>query len=177
VHYLESLECQVDVCFNNGIPTQISANYDAIVLSPGPGLPEESNGLNSLIKESLGKVPMLGVCLGMQALGMELGGTLFNQKVVKHGVQESISVKEGVLFSSSDEAYKVGLYHSWAVSREGDYQVTASSKEGIAMALENEERKCFGVQFHPESIMTPGGKEVLRNFLLAVGKGAAVSEE
>jgi anthranilate synthase component 2 len=165
------------VCYNNEIPVQISSNYDAIVLSPGPGLPEGSGSLSVLVKEHLGKIPILGVCLGMQALVIELGGALFNQEVVKHGVQESIWVTKGVLFSSDDESYEVGLYHSWAVTNDGDYHVTASTEKGIAMAIENKELKCFGVQFHPESIMTPGGMGVLRNFLVEVEEGPAVNEE
>lgn len=177
MHYFESLECHVTICYNNEIPDKIQENYDAIVLSPGPGLPEESGGLNALLRTYLGKIPILGVCLGGQALAVELGGTLFNQKVVKHGVQELISVEKGVLFSTNDQVYKVGLYHSWAISNDGNYQVTATSKEGIVMALENKELQCFGVQFHPESIMTPGGKEVLRNFLEEVEEVVAANVE
>lgn len=176
VHYLESLECQVDVRFNNEIPDGILDNYDAVVLSPGPGLPEESGDLKAFVGDYIGKIPILGVCLGMQALALELGGELFNQDTVKHGVQEVISVKKSVLFSESNDDFKVGLYHSWGVSNDGNYTVTAISKERVAMALENEALKCFGVQFHPESIMTPDGMEVLQNFLKKVSEPAEVSE-
>ncbi len=168
VHYLESLDCKVDVCFNNAIPVEIIDVYDAVVLSPGPGLPEESGDLTAFVKKYIGKVPFLGVCLGMQALAVELGGELYNQQVVKHGVQETISTKRGVLFSEDSESIEVGLYHSWAVSFDGDYLVTATSKKGTAMALENKSLRCFGVQFHPESIMTPNGLDILRNFLKSV---------
>ncbi|XOV67908.1 MAG: anthranilate synthase component II [Fluviicola sp.] len=177
VHYLEALSCEVDVRFNTEIPEQILETYDAVVLSPGPGLPEESGELMTLIANYKGKVPILGVCLGMQALAIELGGALYNQQLVKHGVQERISVKRGVLFSVDQEDFVVGLYHSWGVSIEGDYHVTAKSQNGVVMAIENDRLRCYGVQFHPESIMTPGGKEVLKRFLAVVPEALVVSAE
>ncbi|MCR9174005.1 MAG: aminodeoxychorismate/anthranilate synthase component II [bacterium] len=175
VHYFESLDCVVTVCFNNEIPHQVIGEFDAVVLSPGPGLPQESGALSAFVKNTIGKIPILGVCLGMQALALELGGELFNQKVVKHGVQEEITTKKGTLFTSSSTDFKVGLYHSWAVSHEGNYRITAESNNGIVMALENAQLRCYGVQFHPESIMTPRGLEILRNFLQEVGEPRMVN--
>lgn len=177
VHYLESHDCSVDVCYNTAIPTGVANKYDAVVLSPGPGLPEESGDLKVFVAEFLGEIPILGVCLGMQALAVQLGGTLYNQQVVKHGVQESIITKRGVLFSQDDSEFEVGLYHSWAVSKEGDYTITAESKNGTVMALENKSLRCYGVQFHPESILTPKGMEILENFLEEVAVETPISAE
>ncbi|GAB5418950.1 MAG: aminodeoxychorismate/anthranilate synthase component II [Crocinitomicaceae bacterium] len=174
VHYLESLDCEVNVCFNDAIPANILGSFDGVVLSPGPGLPEQSGQLMSFLKNNIGAVPILGVCLGMQALALQSGGTLFNQKIVKHGVQEEIEVLESALFSQNDSAYQVGLYHSWAVS-EGDYRVTARTRDGVIMAMENEVKRFYAVQFHPESIMTPKGKEVLSNFLKKIPELAVIS--
>lgn len=168
VHYLEALDCEVTVCYNDSIPTQVLELFDAVVLSPGPGLPEESGDLLLFIDRFLGQLPMLGVCLGMQALALQLGGEIYNQKMVKHGLQESISVEKSTLFSTREESFEVGLYHSWAVREDDNYEVTAKSLSGVIMAIENREKRCYGVQFHPESIMTPRGKEVLQNFLKMV---------
>jgi len=175
VHYLEALDCAVTVCYNDAIPSEITASYDAIVLSPGPGLPEESGDLMGFIKTYLGKIPMLGVCLGMQAIALELGGSIYNQKRVKHGLQEQISVTQSCLFKRSEDDFDVGLYHSWAVNASDNYRVVGRSKAGIIMAIENVEQRCFGVQFHPESIMTPKGREVLQNFLETITLRESVS--
>lgn len=176
MHYLEALNCEVNVVFNDALFANIARDYDGVVLSPGPGLPNTSGDLIPFIRENLGKIPILGVCLGMQALASELGGSLFNQKQVKHGVQEAIRVEQGVLFKESDADFLVGLYHSWGVT-EGDYRITSVAASGVAMSLENEEKRCYGVQFHPESIMTPKGKEVLSNFLELVEEGTVISAE
>lgn len=175
VHYLESLHCEVHVCYNNSIPSNVLEDFDGIVLSPGPGLPEESGDLMLFIELHMGKIPILGVCLGMQAIAISLGGELYNQKLVKHGLQEEISVQKGVLFTSDDASYQVGLYHSWGVSEAGRYRVTAFSKSGTVMAVENKEEKCFGLQFHPESVMTPLGVEILKNFLTQVGEELTIN--
>lgn len=165
VHYLEALDCSVTVCFNDAIPENDWLAFDAVVLSPGPGLPEESGGLMPFLQVVLGKKPVLGVCLGMQALAIELGGTLFNQKQVKHGIQEQIIITQSPIFTGLPNKIEVGLYHSWGVTECESYQIIARSKTGIAMAIENKERQCYGVQFHPESIMTPQGMQILQNFL------------
>lgn len=165
-HYLESLGCAVDVVRANDFEKESIGLYDAFVLSPGPGLPNESQGMQNLISNVIGIKPILGVCLGMQAVGLELGGELFNQEMVKHGVQEIIMHNKGKLFDGMDSIIKVGLYHSWALKEGlGDYEITAKSSNGIVMALENAKMKVYGVQFHPESILTPDGKKILQNFL------------
>ncbi|MCJ8291948.1 MAG: aminodeoxychorismate/anthranilate synthase component II [Crocinitomicaceae bacterium] len=163
-HYLTSLGAQVQVVRNNVEILNLS-DYDKIVLSPGPGLPADAGRVMSLIGEIGGKVPVLGVCLGMQAISLHLGGEIFNQENVKHGVQESVSCGDSELFSGLPSEIEVGLYHSWAVKEHSNYSVTARSASGAIMAIENTEQKLYGVQFHPESIMTPNGMEILENFL------------
>lgn len=163
LHYLEQLDCQVDLAKNDETIPYLS-KYDGVVLSPGPGLPHESANLNLYLELCDSKLPVLGVCLGLQAIGVYLGAELFNQHQVKHGVQEEIYLEAGVLFKERATT-TVGLYHSWAINEVGDFQVSAKSKAGIVMAIENKERKFFGVQYHPESILSTDGMKVLKNFI------------
>jgi len=154
----------VDVVRNNVEIADLSM-YDQIVLSPGPGLPEDAGCLMSTIAKADGKIPVLGVCLGMQAIAVHLGGELYNQQVVKHGVQEEVTCMNSTLFKDLPEKIEVGLYHSWAVKPCDCYQITATSSSEIIMGIENAERQLYGVQFHPESVMTPKGMEILKNFM------------
>ncbi len=164
-HYLVSLGVHVDVK-RNDVKELDALNYDGVVLSPGPGLPVAAGRMMSLIECLDGKVPVLGVCLGMQGMAEYLGGTIYNQNRVKHGVQEEIVTESSPIFKGLKNHIQVGLYHSWAVNSEcGDFEIVAKSSTDIVMALQNEERKMYGVQFHPESIMTPDGMQILDNFL------------
>ena len=165
VHYLEVLE--VDLCTKryDQIEPSDFFNLAAIVLSPGPGLPSEKQGLSEILTRNVGKLPILGVCLGMQALVEHMGGSLENQQQVKHGVQETILLRSHQgLFSKLPQQIEVGLYHSWRVVCPNAW-ITASSQSGVPMAIERPEMMVYGVQFHPESIMTPEGKAILRNFM------------
>lgn len=167
-HYLTSLGADVEVVRENDYQCSMLDNVDRIVLSPGPGLPSESVGMMDCIKDAADKIPILGVCLGMQALVEYTGGNLYNQKMVKHGVQEYIDkVVDSNLLKNIPKRFQVGLYHSWAVNLQAnsEFEVTARSSSGIIMAIESRKRKFYGVQFHPESIMTPEGKNILKNFL------------
>lgn len=170
-HYLEALE--VDLLtkrYDQMTPSDFS-QINAILLSPGPGLPHEKNGLSEILARNVGKLPILGVCLGMQALVEHMGGSLENQQKVKHGVQESILVNSHQgLFRGLPGQMEVGLYHSWRVVCPNAW-ITASSQSGVPMAIERPELKVYGVQFHPESIMTPNGKTILRNFIEIVRQG------
>lgn len=170
VHYLEALDCEVVVQFNDEIVFEEMDSFDGVVISPGPRLPAEAGRTLEFISAVLGKKPILGVCLGMQALALQLQGGLYNQKVVKHGVQEVIHCKDSVLFSGMPPSIDVGLYHSWAVDDFGDFTVTAWSNSGVVMAFENEDKKVYAVQFHPESILTPQGHLILKNFLTKVNE-------
>jgi len=157
---------EVDVIDNDAIDLDSIQDYDKIVLSPGPGLPRNSGRLMEVIKRADSKIPVLGVCLGMQAIAEYLDGELYNQNQVKHGVQEKIELGVSPLFEGLNENIEVGLYHSWAIKQgKGDFQIIATSMHHVPMAIQNEARMFYGVQFHPESIMTPEGKRIIENFL------------
>jgi anthranilate synthase component 2 len=164
-HYLEAMELQLTVVRYDQLLTETLQEANAIVLSPGPGLPSEKEGLSAILQAYVGQKPMLGVCLGMQALVEYLGGTLINQAQVKHGVSEKINIlKMEGLFRHLPMEMEVGLYHSWKVSCPESW-ISAKSLSGVPMAFERPELKVYGVQFHPESVLTPLGKEILRNFI------------
>lgn len=156
--------------FNDEIPFDNINDFDKIVLSPGPGLPFEAGQMPRLIKEYYAKKPILGVCLGFQALVEFFGGTIYNQNKVKHGVSETCFFKsDSKLFNGTPENYKVGLYHSWAADKKTfpvQLEVTATSENDIIMAFEHKTFPICGVQFHPESIMTENGHKIIHNFLL-----------
>jgi anthranilate synthase component 2 len=170
-HYLEALEVDLLTKRYDELVAQDFLELNAIVLSPGPGLPKEKQGLSELLFENVEKIPILGVCLGMQALVEHLGGSLENQQQVKHGVSEQIETQvNSLLFKNLPTQFEVGLYHSWMVKCPEDW-ITAHSMNGVPMAIERPELKVYGVQFHPESIMTPNGKTILRNFIEIVRQG------
>ena len=165
-HYLDSLNVEVHVVRNDEFEFG-QKKYDAVVLSPGPGLPNEAGRLEEITKYFLGRVPVFGVCLGMQAIAENIGGTLHNQSEIKHGVQERIILKDSILYKSLPREINVGLYHSWAVDLEGvlNARVTSVSDSGVIMSFENFDKKFYGVQFHPESILTTYGMEIVKNFI------------
>jgi anthranilate synthase component 2 len=169
VHYLEALGANVTVVFNDEIDFDAIPTYDKLVLSPGPGLPEDAGDLNKVIALHASNMPILGVCLGFQALVIHFGGQLFNQAEVKHGVHTTCHADTtSVLFQHTAPTFEIGLYHSWASAPESmpnHLKVTAQSNENIIMAFEHASLPIFGVQFHPESILTQYGKKILQNFL------------
>ena len=165
-HYFENNDCEVDVILHDKLDLKVISNYDKVVLSPGPGLPSEKLNMFEIIQICDSKKPILGICLGMQALSSYVGASLENQQIVKHGVQESITVNQtSLLFQGLPNNFKVGLYHSWHAVNCEENHVTARSENNVIMAIEIPEHKIFGVQFHPESIMTEFGSEILRNFI------------
>ena len=167
-HYLEAMDLQLSVVRYDQLSQDTLLAANAIILSPGPGLPKEKAGLGTLLDQFVGRTPILGVCLGMQALVEHLGGSLINQTQVKHGVQETIDIKShDGLFRNLPPQIEVGLYHSWMVSCPENW-ITAKSLSAIPMAIERPDIKVYGVQFHPESVLTPLGKEILRNFIQIV---------
>jgi anthranilate synthase component 2 len=165
--YICDLGYEVKVVRNDEFDPNDFGKHSHIVLSPGPGLPKDAGCMMDLIDKALGHVPILGVCLGMQALGLHFGERLYNLEHVRHGIQMNCKqIQPNVLFQEVAETFEVGLYHSWALVISGDaLKITARSQEGIVMAVESLENKCFGVQFHPESILTPWGKLILKRFL------------
>jgi anthranilate synthase component II len=157
----------VVVVKNDRFDLDTLGEYDRLVISPGPGLPGESGILMELVRVACGKMPVLGVCMGMQALAVHAGFELYNMEEPLHGLMRDIEVSGGELFWDLPAIMPVGLYHSWAV-RAADVQgwkITAQMTNGIVMAMENPVQKAFGVQFHPESVMTKYGRDIVRNFL------------
>ena len=170
VHYLEQCEVTVDVVTNLEVDCSLLGNYNAVVLSPGPGLPPQAGKLMEVVAESFKHaIPVLGVCLGMQALAIHAGDTVYNQEIVKHGLAEEIRLtqKSSLLYSGIPERFEVGLYHSWAVrlAESSPFTPTAFSASGILMSVEIPEKKIYAVQFHPESILTPQGLKMIQNFV------------
>jgi anthranilate synthase/aminodeoxychorismate synthase-like glutamine amidotransferase len=168
VHYLEAIDCEVTVVRNNEINFDDCEKFDKIVLSPGPALPKDSGDLMRFISLFYDKKPILGVCLGMQALAEFFGEELYNLKKVKHGMQEIVELEiSSKLFFDLPEKINVGLYHSWAVKLKSDdnFHEIARSENQVLMAIEHKTLPIFGVQFHPESILTEFGKEILFNFV------------
>lgn len=165
--YIAHLGHPIDVVRNDVLDCKDLEKYSHIVLSPGPGLPEDAGCMMALIAHQLGRKPILGVCLGMQALAIHLGDTLYNLDQVRHGREMTCrQLMPSVLFQGIETTFKVGLYHSWAVSGNSNkFDITSMSEDNVVMSMENTAQQCFGVQFHPESIMTPKGKLMLKNFL------------
>ena len=165
-HYLVNIGCKVDVIREDELDVSSVYDYDCVVLSPGPGLPSEKKNMFSIISLCRNSLPILGICLGMQAISEVLGGVLVNQNEVMHGRKVEVDIlKKGVLFKDFPEKINVGLYHSWKVEGLEDQFITAKSTTGVIMAIESIDEYLFGVQFHPESILTEHGELVLANFI------------
>jgi anthranilate synthase component 2 len=145
------------------------APFDKLLLSPGPGIPSEAGLLLPVIRRYAPTKPILGVCLGHQAIGESFGATLENLTHVYHGIQTPVVVTGGdYLFDGIDSPFFAGRYHSWIVSRENFppcLRTTAMSDDGAIMALRHNDYDVHGIQFHPESVLTPQGKTILSNFL------------
>ncbi len=175
VHVVEKIiHDKVDVYRNDKISLEKVKDYDKIILSPGPGIPVESGLLLPLIKEYASSKSILGVCLGQQAIGEAFGGKLFNLSTVYHGVATKIKVNplrttfKNDVFTSLDDELEVGRYHSWIVSKDNfpkELEITAEDENGYIMALRHKIFDVQGVQFHPESVLTPMGEKMMRNWL------------
>ncbi len=168
-HLLEPF-ADVDVVRNDAITVQQASAYDRIVLSPGPGLPSEAGIMPELLMKLMPTHPILGICLGMQAIAEACGGTLFNQPQVQHGVVARCTSTRPVdpLFHGIEQPFDVGLYHSWAVessSLPSELMPIAHREKGIIMALRHARYNTCGLQFHPESVMTPAGPRMIANWI------------
>lgn len=168
-HLLKELGADVTVYRNDCFELSQLEAFDKIVLSPGPGIPSEAGLLLKVIESYAGRKPILGVCLGHQAIGEFFGGKLTNLSDVFHGVQTpSTIVADDYIFAGLPQAIQVGRYHSWVVDTDGFpscLEVTAVSPEGQIMALRHREYDIHGIQFHPESVLTPDGAAIVRNWL------------
>ncbi|HRH69888.1 MAG TPA: aminodeoxychorismate/anthranilate synthase component II [Flavobacteriales bacterium] len=170
LHHLLEPHAEVDVVRNDAITVDDAAHYERIVLSPGPGLPAEAGIMMELLSKLLPTHPILGVCLGMQAIVEVCGGTLFNQARVMHGVAVPCIPEEPVdaLFTGLPERFEVGLYHSWAADPKTlpeALRITARSEAGVVMAVRHTRHDVCGVQFHPESVLTPVGEKMMANWV------------
>lgn len=164
-----SKDVDVDVFRNDEISLEKVKAYDKIILSPGPGIPSEAGLLLPLIKEYAATKPILGVCLGHQAIGEAFGGKLVNLSTVYHGISTNCKIEKGPkLFNDLPDEIQIGRYHSWVVSDEAfpdELEITARDDNGYVMALQHKRYDVQGVQFHPESVLTPEGETIMRNWL------------
>ena len=171
VHLVEKItHIKVDVYRNDQIAMEKVKEYDKIILSPGPGIPDEAGMLLPLIKEYASTKSILGVCLGHQAIAEAFGGKLTNLSTVFHGVATPIKIKseKSKILQGLPETIEVGRYHSWIVSDENfpeELEVTARDENGYIMGLQHKIYDVQGVQFHPESVLTPDGEKIMRNWL------------
>ena len=171
VHLVEKITHEkVTVFRNDQIALADIQQYDKIILSPGPGIPVEAGLLLPLIEEYASSKSILGVCLGHQAIGEAFGGSLINLDTVYHGVATPITIidQQSKIFNELPEVIEVGRYHSWIVSDEnfpGELEVTARDENGYIMGLQHKTFDVQGVQFHPESVLTPDGEKLMRNWL------------
>lgn len=170
VHMVEYiLQQKVDVFRNDKLPMEDVKGYDKIILSPGPGVPSEAGQLLELLSTYRSSKSILGVCLGHQAIGESFGGTLTNLTNVYHGIATPIEVlKNDGVFAGLPKSIEVGRYHSWVVNHDGlpdELEVTARDEQGWIMAMQHKTFDVTGVQFHPESVLTPQGEIMMRNWL------------
>ena len=171
VHAIKKISgLPVDVFRNDEISLEEIEKYDKIVLSPGPGIPVEAGLLLDIIKKFAPKKSILGVCLGHQAIGEAFGGKLHNMNKVLHGIATPVELTETktVLFKGLPKTFEVGRYHSWIVEKENlpdCFDVTSYDKEGMIMSIKHKKFDVEGVQFHPESVLTPLGETIIKNWL------------
>lgn len=168
-HLVKELGAAVSVYRNDQFSLNQLEPFDKILLSPGPGIPSEAGLLTDVIRTYAGRKPMLGVCLGHQAIGEVFGAKLSNLPEVYHGVATPCElVGHDALFAGMDSRFTIGRYHSWVVSREDfpeTLEVTALSDDGNIMTLRHRNYAIWGIQFHPESVLTPDGRQIIANWL------------
>jgi anthranilate synthase component 2 len=170
VHYLEELDCEVIVKRNDQLTLEEVDAFDKIVLSPGPGIPDEAGLLKEIIATYAPTKSIFGVCLGQQAIAEVFGGSLINLKEVYHGIATKIKITvEDLIFKGMPNEIEVGRYHSWVVNPElpDVLEVTSVDENGQIMSLRHKTYDVRAVQFHPESVLTPHGKKMLENWLNA----------
>lgn len=169
VHYLEDLNAEVKVYRNDEFELSELEKFDKILLSPGPGIPDEAGLLKQVIQKYAPTKSILGICLGLQAIGEVFGGKLINLEKVYHGVATKVTKVSGdFIFDEIPDEMEVGRYHSWSVSTENFpevLEITSVDENGQVMSLKHKTYDVRGVQYHPESVLTPYGKKILENWL------------
>ena len=170
VHIIRELKYPLDIFRNDKITLEEVQKYDKVLLSPGPGIPDEAGIMKQVIKEYGPSKSILGICLGHQGIGEVYGAKLFNIPKVLHGVTSMVKVTDSTdyLFKGVETPFQATHYHSWAVLPDSitpELSVTATNDEGLVMALSHVRNDVKGVQFHPESIMTPEGPKMIANWL------------
>lgn len=168
VYILRQESEEVEVFRNDKITPRECLEYDAIILSPGPGIPKDAGNLSAIIETCAGKVPLFGVCLGHQAIAEYLGSKLRILDKVYHGVQSAVTLsKESSIFKKLPQTFQAGRYHSWdvATASNPNFEITAIADDNSIMAIQNIEQNLYGIQFHPESVLTPEGVLIVQNFL------------
>lgn len=168
--YLAELGAEVEVIRNDVITTEevLAMAPEAVVLSPGPGRPEKAGIIQELIEKTAGAIPILGVCLGHQAIAQVYGARITYAPTLMHGKTSEVKHDGSVLFAGVPSPFTATRYHSLVVERKTlsrKFKVTARTSDGVIMAIQHKELPLYGLQFHPESIMTPNGMDILRNFL------------
>lgn len=163
-------DVEIDVLRNDEVAESQPAQYDKIIFSPGPGIPSEAGNMLAIIKAYAGKKPMLGVCLGHQAIGEVFGSELKNLSTVYHGIATDVQITDtnDYLFKDVPSTFKIGRYHSWVVDENKlspDLVVTAKDENGLIMALSHKSYDIKGVQFHPESVLTEHSHQLMSNWL------------
>ena len=169
VHILRELGgLEISVIKNDLIKINDVQSYDKIILSPGPSLPKDSGKMNELISNYYDSKPILGICLGHQAIAENFGGTLYNMEEPLHGVQTDIYLEDDYIFKGIESKIKACRYHSWSVLNESfpeELNITARDSDGVIMALSHKKFDLKGIQFHPESIQTKTGFNMIQNFI------------
>lgn len=170
VHYLEEFKCEVTVYRNDEFDLEEIKPFDKILLSPGPGIPDEAGLLKEVIKTYASTKSILGICLGQQAIAEVFGGSLINLEKVYHGVATNINicVDNEILFEGLGKQMEVGRYHSWVVNPVDfpeTLEITSTDDNGQIMSLRHKTLDIRAVQFHPESVLTPKGKQILENWV------------
>lgn len=170
VHYLEALDCEATVLRNDELDIDDAADFDKILLSPGPGVPSEAGLLKEIIATYAPTKNILGICLGQQAIGEVFGASLINLDKVYHGIAAgiTITVEDEQLYNGLAQQLQVGRYHSWSVdpaTLPACLEITSVDENGQIMSLRHKVYDVRGVQYHPESVLTPDGKKILENWV------------
>ncbi len=163
---------KIDIVLSRNIEISKIGTYNNIIISPGPGLPDDFPVLNDILSKFIGLKPILGICLGHQAICQYFGANLINMQKVVHGQNRKFTQNgNSSLFKNIPQEFEIGLYHSWVVDSHDfpdELKITGTSEDGLIMSVEHKKHKLFGVQFHPESHITQFGKELLSNFLYKI---------